>query len=148
MAITMKNPHTIHLAGNIELDESTVASAAITPGDLIERFNNAGTLSYRRHSSAGGGGATIVALERSEFNKTIDDDYAAGDIVKAAVATPGCTFYARVPSGANIAQGGMLESGGNGLLVAASSGVAMFQALESVNNTAGPGEARIRVEAL
>jgi hypothetical protein len=71
-----------------------------------------------------------------------------------------------IPSGQNIAAGALLGSHGDGTLQAVGGGVALFEALESINNTtgaAGPtnpppqtggatalpaGAARIRVEVL
>ncbi len=149
MAITMKTPTQIYLGGpGPQLVEDHVAGAAITPGMLIERYNDSGVLSWRAHASAGGAGQAAFALDRSEMNKGITDAYADGDLVKAAIAQPGDVFYALLPSGQNITQGGLLESAGDGTFRALASGVALAQALESVNNSAGPSTARIRVEAL
>ena len=149
MAITMKTPTQIYLGGpGYQLIDDLAASAAVTPGYLIERHNDSGVLKWRAHATAGGAGAAAFALDRSEVNKGITDAYAAGDIVKAAIAAPGDVFYAILPSGQNITQGALLESAGNGTLRVLNSGEAIAQALETVNNSAGPSTARIRVEAL
>lgn len=148
MAITRKTPTIVHLAGDNAVHVGDVpAGAAITPGNLIQYYNDSGTLKFRKHADAGVAGS-IYALDQPEFNKGLSDNYAAGDMVKAAVMSPGCVVYALIASGQNITQGGLLESAGDGTLKAASSGVAVAVALESVNNSAGPSTARLQVETL
>lgn len=148
MSITKQNPRTVWLGGRKVVVNDLAAKAAITPGMVIERTNDSGTLKFQAHSTAGGFGARIVALEPSMLNKGIDDAYSAGDLVEGAVLEPGATAYVLIASGENITQGGFLESNGDGSLRAYNAGTRMYQALESVNNSAGPSTARIRAEAL
>lgn len=145
MAITRKTPTIVHLGGEVQIVNDLVASESITPGHLIHRHDSSG-FKWRKHNSAGGAG-NAYALDQSEMNKGLSDLYASGDLVKAAVAEPGATFYALLPSGQNITQGALLESNGNGTLKVLASGVAIAVALESVNTTAQTG-ARIRIESL
>lgn len=146
MAITRNPPFTIHLGGHGTLVNDVPAGGAITPGMLIERYNASGTPKFRAHNSSGGFATPIFALNQSEMNKGIDDAYAADDLVKAFVGWPGSVIYAIVPSGQNIAAGAFLESNGDGRLKVYGSGVRIAQAVEACDNSAGPGDKRIKVE--
>lgn len=150
MAITKQNPRTIYLAGadyNREIEDHN-AYAAITPGALIERFSDSGTLKVRNHSTAGGYGTRMFALDRAELNTAYTTAYAAGDLVKMIVAKPGDVVYALIPSGHGIAAGAFLESNGDGALRTYASGTRIGQALEAVSNGAGLTAARCRVEVV
>lgn len=148
MSITFQTPKTIHLGGPVTSVNDRAASASITPGMLVELDNNAGVIRYKPHASAGGDGVRAVAVDASMLNKGVDDAYAANDLVEVAVGAPGATFWMLIPSGQNITAGDQLESAGDGKLVILASGVALFAALENVNNSAGPSDARIRVEVV
>lgn len=148
MAITKYPPNTIFLGGEMTEVGDVAASEAITPGMLIERFSSAGTPKFRKHSTAGGAAVPTFLRNSSMLNKGIDDAVAAGDTVEAFIGTAGCAVYAIIASGQNIAAGNFLESAGNGKLRVYAAGVRLAQALEDVNNTAGPSDARIRVEVL
>ena len=105
----------IALRGEPVVDEALSASAAITPGDLIQ----VNTGQWRRHANAGLNASPIFALERDEQGKEIDataGDYAASDRVKAGFFHPGQRVNAFVPSGANVSIGDYLESAGDGTL--------------------------------
>lgn len=128
------------LKGDPNIDEQGSASAAITPGHLV-----AGVSTVAKHSTANGPGRAY-ALERDELGKEVGTAYASGDYVKVHNAKPGDRIYALIASGQNISEGGYLGSAGDGTLKAYASGTYSARALESVNNAAGPGEARIRVE--
>lgn len=148
MAITRQNPRRVYLAGaefNREIEDHP-ASAAITPGNLIERFLDSGTLKLRKHSTAAGYATKMFALDRAELNRSYTEDYATGDLVAAIVAKPGDVIYALIPSGHAIAAGAFLESNGDGNLRTYGSGVRIGQALEAVANGAGLTPARCRVE--
>lgn len=133
----------IVLLGQPIYNEDGVATEAITPGMLVE-----GVTSIAKHSNAGDPAPRAFACEREEMGKGIDVAYAVGDTVKVAVLSPGDRVYALVASGQNIAADGQLESAGDGTLRALASGTALGRALEAVNNSAGPGNARIRVEVM
>ncbi len=143
MAITKFTPRTIHLGGPVTEVNDLHASGAITPGHFLDR--SAGK--YIKHASAGVAGSTI-ALDQSEMNKGLDDAYADGDLVKAGVGVPGTTFLAFVPSGQNLADGAGLEHDGAGRLIAHSTGTIVAKAIEAKDNSAGPGDARMRVEVV
>jgi hypothetical protein len=147
MATTQNDPTTVFLGGPKTVVASLAASAAITPGHLIERFNSSGVVRLRKSATAGANVPRIVALDQPTQNKGVDDAYAANDLVEAVVAAPGTSLWMLIGSGENIAAGGKLESAGNGKLRALASGTPLFTALENKDNSAGSTDVRIRVEA-
>jgi hypothetical protein len=106
----------IALRGEPIVDEQLTASAAITPGDLIEISSG----QWQRHGSAGLNAAAVFALERDEGGVGIatdsTDDYAVNDYVKAGFFKPGERVNALIASGQNLSQGAFLESAGDGTL--------------------------------
>jgi hypothetical protein len=147
MAITRKTPNLVNLKGPAVTVNEFHASAAITPGMLVELHSSTGT-KVRKHATAGGATPKAVALTQEALNKGLSDDYATGDLVYYGIFNPGEIAYMLIGSGQNITVGDKLESAGTGALRVLASGVALFAAIETVNNTAGPAAARIRVEAL
>lgn len=145
MAITKYPPNTIWLGGpRVEIGD-VAASESITPGMLVERINSSGTPQFRKHATAGGR-ANAYATDQSMLNKGVDDVYAAGDLMEVTVGDHGTTIWALIASGQNLANGAALESAGNGTLRALASGVQIAHAVESKNNSAGPANARCRIE--
>jgi hypothetical protein len=148
MSITRFPPNTIYLGGGQRVQIGDLAaSEAITPGMLVERFNNAGVIRWRK-STRTDKRNTLVATDHPMANKGVDDAYAAGDLVEVSEGNTGDTFWMLIASGANIAAGAQLTDAGNGKIKAVGSGIPCFEALENVNNSAGPGDARIRVEVV
>ena len=135
----------IALMGTPIITEDAAAAAAITPGHLVE-LTSSGTVQKNTDDAANV--APDFALERDELGKDIDTAYAADDYVKVGHFCPGQRVYAWIASGANITKGAYLTGDTAGRLTATSvsATVRLAQALESVNNTAGPGDARIRVQ--
>lgn len=141
MAIAKTPPNTILLGGGLPggdgaltKDNEHVASAAITPGMLIELDAD---LKYKPHASATEMQSVIVALEQTIHDKGIDDAYAINDLVLAAHLRKGSSFNAIVPSGQDITKGDRLQSNGDGKLkeataTTAAANVAVFQALETI----------------
>lgn len=149
MSITKYPPNTVHLAGFAEEINDLVAGVAITPGMLVDVYApSAGVVKLRPHATAAGLCQARVAVNPSMLNKGIDDVYAIGDLVEAKVGTKGAVFYMLIPSGQNITAGNFLESNGDGKLRVYAAGSRLFQALEDKNNSAGPADARIRVEVM
>ena len=149
MAITRYLPRTVLLGGEWVLVNDVAAGGAITPGMLIERYQvSAGVVGLRAHSTAGGNTVPLVAIQPAMLNKGVDDAYATGDLVEAAVLQPGATAWMLIGSGVNAVAGSKLESAGNGLLRLLAAGTPLFTALVDTNNTAGPGSMRCKVEAL
>lgn len=147
MAITKQTPVVVHLAGHGTTVNDLAAGGTITPGMLVERYSASGTPKFRAHSTAAEYGSATFAVDQREMNKGLADDYAAGDLVHAIVLWPGAVVYSIIASGQNIAAGDFMESAGDGTLRKLASGKPIVQATEDVNNSAGPGSARLRVEA-
>lgn len=153
MSITRYPPNTILLGGpdggHAVIVNDVVAGEAITPGHLIERYQaSAGVVKFRKHATAGGNTARIVALNQSMLNRGVDTAYAAGDLVEAGILDGGSTAWMLIGSGVSVVAGQKLESAGNGVLRALAAGTALFTALVDTDNTAGPSTMRIKVEAL
>lgn len=146
MSITRLNPNTVFLGGARVQVNDLAASESITPGQLIERFNNAGVIRVRKHATAGGGGPRLVACDHPMANKGVDDVYAANDLVEASALSGGGTAWMFIASGQNIVAGQKLESAGDGTLRAFAAGVVLFTALENQANVTVL--TRIRVEAV
>lgn len=147
MAITKRIPNVIHLGGPVTVINDLAASEAITPGMLVERFNSSGTVRFRK-STRTGLRNTLYAKDMPMLNKGIDDACAANDLIEVVDGAPGATIYAIIASGANITAGARLTDAGNGKLKAVGSDSPCAEALENVDNSAGPGDARIRVEVV
>ncbi len=153
MSITKLNPHKVLLAADedIRVIGDYSASATITPGMLVELYNNSGTLQWRAHSSATRIVSLFVAINQPFLNKTIDDTYASGDQMLVAPLEAGDVIYGLVPSGQNITQGDLLQSNGDGKFKAdatsgaASSGQARFQALETIGSVNADTRCRIQI---
>ena len=126
------------LAGTPVVAEEGTATAAITPGMLVQ-----GITSVAPFSTAGGPAPRRFALERDEIGKGIDDAYAVGDTVKVGSFAPGSRVNALINSGVSVTAGGFLEPAADGTLRAFASGTRIAVALESATATA---RRRLRVE--
>lgn len=132
----------IALLGEPIQTEDWAAAEAITPGQLVN-FNGSGLLI--KQATASVACASMYAMNRDEMGDDLDVAYAIGDTVKVGCFHGGQRVNAFIASGQNIALGAYLESAGGGNLKVFASGIVKGQALEAVNNTAGPGASRIRV---
>jgi hypothetical protein len=149
MSITRKPARVIQISGQGVLVNDIKASAAITPGMLVEIHDDSGTPKYRAHATAGGNAVPSFMLNQSELNEGIDDACAAGDLIPVFVAWPGAVVNAVLPSGQDIEAGEFLESAGNGKLRVLASGVPVAQAIESVDHTGyQTADTRIKVQTL
>lgn len=144
MSITRNDPGTVYLGGPRTVVNDLAASEAITPGMLVEKFNNAGVWRVKKHSLTSAAGSQY-ATEQSMLNKDVDDAYAANDLVETSIGAPGSTFWALIASGQTIVFGNALESAGDGTLKVFSAGTKIANALESKTATA---LTRIRVEVI
>lgn len=133
--------NTILLKGR-GIRKEAVAAAGITPGHLLT-INNTGKLAV--HGTAGGKVAPLFAVENDLVGKTIDDAYVANDYVQAEYLWSGCEVLGWLKAGENVALGGLLQSAGDGTLVAFTSGSVLGQAIEAVNNSAGGAATRIKI---
>lgn len=138
-------PNVIHLSGDKTLVGTNAASGTVLPGHLVE-LNTAGRSQV--HSTPGGQAQKAVALNQDMLNRGVDIAYIDGDLMEVGVLEAGATAWMLIPSGQNITDGDKLESAGDGRLRAVTNGEPLFMAIEDVDNSAGPSDARIRVEAL
>lgn len=144
MSITRYDPNKIHLGGMKVDVNDLAASESITPGHLIDRFNNAGVIRFRKHNTASVFTAAIFAEGHFMANKGVDDPYAVGDLVEAFVCQAGTTVWAYIASGQNVVAGNKLESAGDGTLKVGTT-APIASALE---NKTATGLTRVRVEVL
>lgn len=136
MAITKRDPNTIFLGGPETIVDEFPASEAITPGHLIELYDDSGTMKWRKHATDSEQVSIAVALEQGHFNKGVDDAYAADDQVVAAYLRAGSTFWGLIASGQDISAGELMQSAGDGTLktaaaTTAAANTAKFQSLEA-----------------
>lgn len=143
MSITRTNPNTIFLGGDRTQVNDLAASASITPGHLVERFNSAGVIRWRV-ATADIAGPPAVATDQSMLNKGVDDVYALNDLVEVSILHKGASAWMLIASGQTVTAGTLLGSAGDGTLKTGAT-VARFTALENKTATA---LTRIRVEAL
>jgi hypothetical protein len=148
MSITRLDPNTIFLGGDRTIINDLACSIAVTPGMLVERFNNGGIIRWRPSTTAGLAGQAAIAVDHLMANKGVNDNYAIGDLVEVSVLHKGATAWAFIASGQNVNAGDLL--GDNGSVVPGtlktSPTVARFIALE--NKPTVSVLTRIRVEAI
>lgn len=148
MAITKRNPNRIFLGGEPKTPtvvNDIAAKEAITPGMLVVLDTTGGVTRWKKAATAKEP-TTSVALDMLMLNAGVDDACGAGDLIEVAELVPGQSFWAIIASGANITAGDKLENAGTGKLRAWTDASRAFRALETVDNSAGPSDARIRVE--
>ena len=145
MSIERHDPNTVFLGGDRTVQADLAASEAITPGHLVEKFNNGGIIRWRKNTNttADKDSQRAVAQEHSMANKGPDDAYAANDLVEVGVGHNGSQWWMFIASGQDIAAGDPLESAGNGTLRAWSTGPTLFFADE--NKPSVTTQTRIRV---
>lgn len=138
--------HTIKLIGDGRYEEG-IAAGAITPGHLIAPDS---TGKYVVHGTAGAKTGALFACEDSFQGHTIDDAYAATDLVQIYVAEAGDVVQAWLQDGQNVTPASYLTSNGDGTLkVAGGADIKMFQPLESLDlSGTGTPTSRIRVRVL
>jgi len=144
MTITRHDPNTVFLGGTRTQIGDLAASEAITPGHLVERFDNGGVIRWRL-ATTDIAGPPAVATEQAMVNKGVDDAYAANDLMEVGIGHKGSAWWMFIASGQNVAAGDLLGSAGSGTLKTGAT-VARFTALESKANVTVT--TRIRVEAL
>src|SRR4051812_48551393 len=145
MTIPRFDPNTVFLGGERIQIGDLAASETIRPGMLVERFNNAGVIRFRKHSTAAGP-CDLVATDHMMVNRGVDDDYLVNDLMEVSAAQSGSTWWMLIASGANIGAGDKLESAGNGLLRAVTGATPFGIAME--NKPTVTVQTRIRVEKL
>lgn len=143
-------PHRIILKG---LDngrhEEGLATVITKPGSLLIK-DATGTLTqpkYKPHNVAGGAHEKAFALEDALRGRTINTDYAVGDLIGIGYVYPGDVVFALIDVGQNIAVGDKLSSAGDGSLrKEVSTGAIVGFAEEAVDLTeSGDVQTRIAV---
>ncbi len=147
-------PNTIVLKGK-GIRKERISGGAINPGHLIERTST-GTVIV--HAGAGLNTQSMFAIENEVIGGEIDTAYASGDNVLYEVLPPGAEVNALLAAAATaVVAGDYLESDGDGTLRILTTDTAtddtqreacVAVALESVDNSGGGGEVRIKVEVL
>jgi hypothetical protein len=134
------------LGGPPVTNEETAAVEAITPGHLV-MLSGGGVI---KNTDDAANVARAFALERDEFGSDIDVPYAISDVVKVGVFCAGQRVYAFVASGENVAVGDYLTTDNAGRLTktSVSAHIRIARAVEAINNSAGPGDARVRAEII
>jgi len=146
MSITRNNPNTIYLGGPRTQVNDLAASETITPGYLVDRFNSAGVIRWRKQATASIACAPAFATEQGMLNRGVDDNYLVGELMEVSILGRGGYVWAFIASGQNIAAGNKLEAAGDGTLKIFSAGVVLASALE--NKPSVTALTRIRVEVV
>lgn len=146
MSITRNNPNVVFLGGDRTQIGDLAASETIRPGMLVDRFNAAGVIRWRKHATASIACVPAFATEQSMVNKGVDDDYLVNQLMEVSIGSKGAAFWAFIASGQNIVAGNKLESAGDGTLKIFGSGIVLASALE--NKPTVTTLTRIRVEVV
>lgn len=144
MSITNASPNTIFLAGERVKINDLACSEAITPGHLVERFNNGGVIRWRKATTDIAGPAAF-ATEAQMQNETVADAYSAGELIEVSILGAGASAWGYIASGQNIAAGDLLGSAGSGTL---KTGATVARCIALENKATVTVLTRIRVEAL
>jgi hypothetical protein len=137
--------NTILLKGRgTRLERST--SSTITPGMLVD-VNSSDQLIP--HAGAGAPSIKAWAVENDLEGKEIGDNYVANDYVQSEIMRTGDEVLGFLQAGsAAVVIGDKLEAHSDGSLKKLASGVAIAQALEALDNSAGGAMARLKMRVL
>lgn len=137
-----ERPRTIALKTDAYYEEGR-AEGAILPGQVIMLVaSDSATPSYPMgvvvNTANGTATGMRIAIEHrlgnndseKRYGNSVDDAYAADDIVPFYFAQPGDVFLLRVPDNAEYEVGDKLEATGNGNFEAVSAGVALAEVEE------------------
>lgn len=118
------------------------AAVAILPGTLITR--TAGKFAYATAATVG---KVFIAQDNYLAMEGVDTPYAVDDRVLGMELLQDQLFYARVPTGVNVALDARLTPGANGTFILAGlSDLVVATAEEAYNNTSGADQL-VRVRA-
>lgn len=146
----MASPNTIVLKSVLGLSsrpDENRAGGAVTPGDLV--LTNAAGASIR-HNVAGGYAEAVFAKEDYFQGKTINDDYASGDLVQLHRAQKGDEIYAFVAAAAVaiVLTDFLTSDGAGGLKKAATTDIRVAAPIEALDNSLVGTRARLRIRVL
>jgi len=144
MSEIIQKPHRIHLLGDGRHEEAR-AAAIIKPGMLLAQNADGAVIP---HSGAAGPAERAFALEDALQGRTIDTDYAVGELVGFVLCKPGDVVYAYLSGGEKVNPSSFLNSNGDGTLQAGTTN-AIAVALEAVDaSDSNNVNERIRVRIL
>lgn len=143
------NPHRIRLHGRDDDRREGVATAAVSPGNLIELTGETAGVAteaqVQNHSTAAEVGAAVaIAVEYSMTGRDITDDYQADDNLHYFYGLRGERYYVAHATDEDVAYNDPLVSAGDGTLRALDTAggdtapATIFRAREAVTN-AGDG---------
>lgn len=104
-------PNTIKVKDYLKVMDEYEANAAILPGNVVELMS---TGKVRKHATASGNVAVMVAVEDELQGKGVEDAYAAGDRVQCWTPQRGDVVLMILADGQNVVIGDFLESDGAG----------------------------------
>lgn len=105
--------HSVIIKDYSDIFEEFIASAAITPGHLVEVISGG---EIRVHTTVGGNVLPMFAVEDELQGKGVDDAYAHEDPVSTWVPCRGSIVNALLADGQTIVAGDFLQSAGDGTL--------------------------------
>lgn len=148
----MATKRSVILKGSPVINEDGAASEAIKPGYLVKGAYP-GSTAVAKQTATTGFFVALVALERDELGRGIDDTYqgrvagaaayASGDKVKVAAPKAGEEYTMYVASGQNISADDLLQSAGDGTLAEGSTRP-IAQALETLGAVTVETALRVR----
>lgn len=117
--------NTVLLQGNPSAYLEDMPYATVTPGMLIERVNDAGTVKVQPHSVRNGIAMKFIPRENVLAGVTINDNYLVGvGPVQYYQSEPGCVFNMLLKKGESVVAGqDWAVSAGDGTLIKAASGI-------------------------
>lgn len=150
-------PHRVRLRGRDDFVQEGVASATITPGDLVEISGTSSTVSeelqFQRQSTAAEvNGPIYFSIEYAMTGRGIDDDYSSGDALKYYPADRGEVYYGFHNTAEDIAVGDDLVTAGDGTVRALdtaggdSASAVIAEARSAVANASGTAKSRVEIE--
>ena len=150
MSVTAEKTIMISGRWDYNLDKRVVAAAnTIYPGHVVDFSSGEAILNATQADTTPN---RAVAVENEMVGEDIDTPYAAADTCYFAWPKRGAVSYMWLENGQNVALDALLETGATGSLQAVTTGVAIAQAMEAVNNSGGgsgpASAARIKVRWL
>lgn len=138
-------PNTIVLKGDLgRRREEYPAAAALKPGHFLEGTS---TGKVQKNATAGADRPLMIAVEDSYQGKTINDAYAADDVVHVHLAQKGDVLYGRVAAGlAALAIAAVVKLQNDGTVIPqGGTGKVIATVEEAVDNSAGVTEAFVKL---
>lgn len=118
-------------------EETKIAAAALTPGELVEEGSTAGQVQANSSANDANAERKWVRENRENEGDGVSTDIASGDTCTVIHPESGAVVNARIAHGTNVSHGDPLGSDGAGALQSYSSGRIVAFAGEDINNTSG-----------